>query len=112
MDKQAKHTLRSRTSVPQLLSHAAPISLPSRSSSAWWNVPGPLQPQRHRTWECFRPGYDPLTVNLALLQQRQRQDQEQEHLAASMADGANNQLAVDGQAVQPAARGAVDLDTA
>lgn len=37
---------------------AAPRTpLPYRSSAAWWNVPGPLQPLASRTWEAFTPDY-------------------------------------------------------
>jgi len=33
--------------------------LPYKSSSAWWNTPGPSQPATNRTWEAVAPGYDP-----------------------------------------------------
>lgn len=36
-----------------------------RSSSAWWNVPGPEQPALNRTWEAFTPGYQSTNVPIA-----------------------------------------------
>lgn len=70
MQPQAQHSIRASVTVPQLLAQAALISLPSRSSSAWWNTPGPWQPQQHKTWNCFARQYDPLTASLASLQQQ------------------------------------------
>ncbi len=42
---------------------AMPRSTPvARSSSAWWAIPGPLQPAQFRAWEAFVPGYDPVSA--------------------------------------------------
>eukprot|EP00878_Enallax_costatus_P017919 GHUV01018841.1.p1 GENE.GHUV01018841.1~~GHUV01018841.1.p1 ORF type:complete len:363 (+),score=137.20 GHUV01018841.1:871-1959(+) len=82
MQPQAQHSTRSDVTVPELLAQAGPVALRSRSSSAWWNTPGPLQPRQHKTWECFSRSYDPLTSNLSSLQQR-RQEQQQLQAAAS-----------------------------
>jgi len=36
-----------------------------RSSSAWWNTPGPEQPAVNRTWEAFKPDYPSTTMPVA-----------------------------------------------
>jgi hypothetical protein len=75
MEDQKQHSSRSPISVGELLSMPAPAALPSRSSSAWWAVPGPLQPRLHRAWQCFKPSYDPLTGTNQLTGQQQQQQQ-------------------------------------
>jgi hypothetical protein len=81
---QAQRSNRSHVSVADVLQMPPPTALPSRSSSAWWAVPAPLQPQQHRAWAAFRPGYDPLT---GAWQPQQRQQQQ---LAAGEARGTSD----------------------
>jgi len=40
-----------------------------RSSSAWWNVPGPEQPALNRTWQAFKPDYPSTTMPVAAYQE-------------------------------------------
>ncbi|KAF6260464.1 hypothetical protein COO60DRAFT_1637562 [Scenedesmus sp. NREL 46B-D3] len=77
MEAQKQHSSRSPISVAELLSLPAPTALPSRSSAAWWAVPGPLQPRLHHAWRCFKPSYDALTATNRLTGPQQQQQQQQ-----------------------------------
>jgi hypothetical protein len=77
MEEQRQHSSRSPISVAELLGMPAPAALPSRSSSAWWAVPGPLQPRLHRAWQCFKPSYDALTATNKLTDPQQQQAEQQ-----------------------------------
>eukprot|EP00775_Hariotina_reticulata_P008359 gene8359-8543_t len=82
MRDQMQQTTRSKVKLQEVLAMAAPCDLPSRSSSAWWNLPGPLQPQQHKAWQCFRPTYDPLAAAAsAVLGSGQQQAAAPERLA-------------------------------
>ncbi|KIZ02363.1 hypothetical protein MNEG_5601, partial [Monoraphidium neglectum] len=51
--------LKAPTTLQELL--AMPRSAPVKaSSSAWWAVPGPLQPAHVGAWAPYKPGVDPL----------------------------------------------------
>ncbi|WIA09896.1 hypothetical protein OEZ85_010110 [Tetradesmus obliquus] len=82
MEDQKQHSSRSPISVAELLAMPAPTVLPSRSSSAWWAAPGPLQPRLHQAWQCYKPSYNALTATNRLPgpppQQQQQQQQQQQ----------------------------------
>jgi hypothetical protein len=62
MEDQKQRSSRAPIRMAELLAMPAPTALPSRSSSAWWAVPGPLQPRMHQAWQCYKPSYDALTA--------------------------------------------------
>jgi len=62
MQDQMQQTTRSAVRLQEVFAMPVPCALPSRSSSAWWNQPGPLQPQQHKAWQCFRTSHDPLAA--------------------------------------------------
>lgn len=75
MEDQKQHSSRSPISVAELLAMPAPSALPSRSSSAWWAAPGPLQPRLHQAWQAYKPSYDALTASNRLTGPQQKQQQ-------------------------------------
>jgi len=73
MPPQSYRISKPSVGVADLLAMPLPASLPSRSSSAWWNQPVTRQPQQHQAWSCFKQGYDPLTGTWDRQQQQQQQ---------------------------------------
>jgi hypothetical protein len=61
MPQQHYRIAKPAANVSDLLAMPAITTLPSRSSTAWWNRPVTWQPHQHSAWSCFKDGYDPLT---------------------------------------------------